>query len=27
MRLQETSADTVRITSVLHHTFVVQDPL
>lgn len=27
MRLQDTSADTVRITSVLHHTFVVQDPL
>ena len=27
MRLQEKPADILRITSVLHHTFVVQDPL
>lgn len=26
-RLQGESADNIRITSVLHHTFVVQDPL
>ena len=27
MRLQEKPNDIIRVTSVLHHTFVVQDPL